>query len=489
MTLTDRIARGLKATLIARSIHIVANAALLIALTRYLLTPAEYGQLYFALSVVGVAVLAGTLGLPMATARYVTEYVENNETQVPHLLERSLGVVVLLASLIGLALVLLRNLIAGLLGEPGVAPFLLVGGGYVTFQSIFIYLKTVFQGFNRVAWTAVISSINGVGRVTFAVGFVLMGFGAVGAMAGYVVAFIIAVAVGLTILYWRFYRTYERAPRSEPGLLRRVLEYSVPTTATKASVVLDSKVDTLLLGVLGGPIAVAFYTLARQIAEVCLVPAQSLGFTITPTLGEQKAASQVDRAARLYERSLENVLLLYIPAAVGLVLVAEPAIRHIFSDDYIGAAPIVQLFGVLIITRAVNKITGHGLDYLGLARIRAIARALTAFANVGLNILLIPPLGALGAGVATVITHALYTIVNIYYIHRELDLQLGFLIYRFIRIVVVTLLMAGAVILLLPYVSGVVTLVATVALGGAIWGTLSIAVGLIDPAEVRSFLG
>jgi len=489
VTLRDRVARGVKASLLARVVHVVTNAALLVALTRYLLTPAEYGRLYFALSVVGIAMLFGTLGVPKATARYLTEYVETDPGQVPHLLRRTTGVVLALAATVGAVLAVGSGVLADRLGDRALAPFFVVGGAYLAGKALTNHLKIVFQGFNRVDWSAVVGAVNGIGRLVFAVGFVVLGFGALGAMAGYVVAFLVAAGVGLVVLYTQFYRTFDRTDEREEGLLRRVLEYSVPTTATRASVVLDSRVDSVLLGVLAGPTAVGFYTLARQISDVCIVPAQSLGFTITPTFGEQKAADSISRAARLYERALEHVLLLYVPAGVGLVLVAEPAIRYVFTDQYLSAVPIVQLFALFVLVRAVHKITGSGLDYLGLARVRAIARGTSAVGNVGLNLLLIPRYGAVGAALATVTTYTLYTIVNVYYVHREFSLRLGYLASQLAWIVAIAAVMGGSVFLARPYVDSLVSLVGTIVLGGAVWATLAVLSGLVDPGEVRSFLG
>ena len=488
MTLADRLARGVKASLLARVVHIATNSALLVVLTRYLLEPGEYGQLYFALSILGIAILFSALGIPKATARYVTEYAETDESQIPYLIERSLLVLLVLCGTVALVMAAGRGLIADLLGRPAIEPFLLVGAVFVAAKSLQTYVKTLFQGFNRVTYSAIVSAVNGVARLTLAVLFVVLGFGALGALAGYVAAYVLSSLLGLGILYAKFYRRYERAAEPEEGLLRRVIEYSVPTAATRAGVVLDSRVDSLLLGVLAGTVAVGFYTVARQIADVCIVPAQSLGYTITPALGEQKAADQASRAARLYERSLENVLLLYVPAGAGLILVAEPAIRYIFTEDYLGAVPVVQLFSLFILVRAVHKITGSGLDYLGLARIRAIARTTTALGNVGLNLLLSPRYGAVGAGVATVTTYSLYTFVNVYYIHREFSLRLGFLAKRLAQIIAITAVMAGGVVLALPHVDSLVTLAGTILLGGAVWAVLVVLSGLIDPREIRSLL-
>ena len=488
MDLTDRLARGVKAMFVARAAEIGANAVLLILLTRYLLTPSEYGLLYFALSVLAVVGLFGSLGIGRSTARYVTEYDQKAPGQVPHLLRWTMLLLAALGLLGSAALVVGSGWIANLLGEPALAPFLVLGTVYIVGRSFWGYFQAIFQGFNRVTWSAALRAINGVARLLFASALVLAGFGALGALVGYAVAFALTAVVGAAVLYWHFVRRIDTAGEREPGLLRRVVRYSIPTAATQASIVLDSKVDTILVGALMNPAAVGFYTLAAQVADIVIVPAESLGFTISPALGEQKAEERPDRAARIYESSLEYVLLLYVPAAAGLVLVAEPAVLTIFGAPYAGAIPALQVFGGLVVARGVHKVTGDGLDFLGLARVRAIARGAAATANFGLNLLLIPVYGVVGAAVATVVTYSAYTAVNVYYIHRELALDGRRLARSAARTLGVTAVMAGAVFLVMPYVTSLPTLAGAVALGASIWAVLAVAIGELDPGRIWTLL-
>lgn len=488
MSLGQRIATGVKATLAARVITTAANGLLLLLLTRYLLAPEEYGTLYFAIAVVGLAELLGTLGVVKSTARYVTQYLEEDPTQVRFLVSRSLALVAGVSVAVSAIISLANEPLASLLGQPDLAPLFLVGGFYVAGRSMREYLSFSFQSFNRVAYSALVGAVNSVGRLVVSVVLVLAGLGTVGVMAGYVVGFALAAVVGLLALYFRFYVDLPKTESVEPGLFRRVLEYSVPTAATRASGMVDSRLDTVLVGILATPTAVAFYTLARQISRLVVVPATSLGFTISPTLGEQSAAENPDVAARIYQTSLENVLLFYVPAATGLAIVAHPTVRYVFGTDYLGAALVVQLFSAFIVVRAIHKITGSGLDYLGLARIRAIARGISAAGNLVLNVLLIPRFGAAGAALATVVTFSAYTLVNVVYIARELPLDWRVLLDSFTRIVAITAIMAVAVVAATLYVDGLVTLAGTIALGGAIWAFLSIATGLVEPRRIWTFL-
>lgn len=487
MSIVDRISRGVKATFGANVANVAANGLLIVVLARYLLTPDEYGLLFLALSVLGVVTIFGTLGLPSSVARYVTEYEEEDPSQVPHVVTASLGILLVLAAVAGAIVSLGSSRIAALLDEPDLAALLTLGLGYVLVQSLRTYLAKVFQGFNRVHYSALVNTISSVGRVTFAIGFVLLGFGVVGALAGYVLGTAVAVVVGLGVLYYRIYRTFERAERREDGLVQRIVEYSVPLTATRGAGVLDKRVDTILIGVLLNPAAVAFYTIGKQVSSVCVTPARALGFTISPVYGEQQASDQDRRAARLYEQSLEHVLLLYVPAVVGLVLVADPMVRHVFGSEYLGAVPVLQVLSLYVLVSAINRITSDGLDFLGRARDRAIVKSATAISNFVLNLLLIPALGVVGAAGATVVTYSVYTAVNVYIIGQELPVRFGPALRTTVGVGAVSLLMGAGVSLLLPFVSGPAGLFGVVAFGILVWAIGASLGGLLDVGRAMRF--
>lgn len=488
MSLAERISRGVKATFGATMLSKLSNALLIVLLTRVFMTPNEFGQLNFVLSALGVVTILATLGLPKSTARYITDFSKTAPGQVPHVVRTSLRYLCVFVFVVGAATFLIGRPTAILLGVPSIAPFLAVGTLYIVTRAFTSYFTALFQGFNRVDWSAVVNVVNNVGRVLFVVAFVALGFGVTGALFGYVAGFLSAAAIGGYVAYTRFYSEYDPAPAVEEGLPRRIIEYSIPLTATRTANVIDRKIDTILVGVLLNMTAVGYYTVAKQVADFVAAPASSLGYTISPAIGEQSSADRKDRARTLYEHSVEYVLLAYLPAVAGLVLVAEPMVRYIFGENYLGAVPAVQVFAGFVLVSALNNVTSDGLDFLGRARSRAITKTGMAISNVVLNILLIPIFGVVGAAVATVITFSFYTFINMYIIHQELDIRI-YHVGRWTALVsLVTGGMAVAVWFVLPYVSGLVTLFGAVLVGVVTWATLSILGGILDPEEVTSFL-
>lgn len=488
MSVKERMQRGVQASFLAQLAYIAANGALMIALTRYLLTPRGYGLLNYALSILGVTQLFVGIGVAKSGAKYVTEYLEKDPGQVPHVLKWSLAVMTALIVAVGAVYSLFAGRLASLLGEPGLDPLLLVGIGYLAFYSLGTYIRLVFQAFNRITYSAFVHATEGVSRLLFAVGFVLAGLGAVGALLGYVAGYVVAILVGGAVFFRKFYPQLEIGSEQEPGLRRRIVRYAVPLTATSGADVLDKKVDTILIGILLNATAVGYYALAKQISTFAVVPASSIDSTIAPRMGEQKASDQIDRAAEIYQFSFRHVLLLYVPAAVGLVLVAEPAVRHIFGRSYLPAVPVVQVFGLFVVINAVNKITTNSLDYLGLGRERAIANGTTSIGNALLNLALIPVFGVVGAAIATVFTHSAYMLLNVYYIHRELSLNLRRLTVNTVLIGGIAVAMGAAVAVLLPLVSSLLSLALVIGTGVVVWAVLAVFSGVLDVSQVRSAL-
>ncbi|UTF52960.1 flippase [Natronosalvus rutilus] len=465
----------------------VAGGLLTILLAR-LLGPDEYGLLFLAIAVFGSLGILSKLGIAKSGARYIAEYKERRPEQIPHIIRTTAWYNLLAIAVVGTALVVGHRHLARVIGEPSLTPFLLLGALYLALEASSTYVRLILQGFEQIKVSAAVHALDRVSRLAFAVGLVVLGFGALGALAGYLLSFAFASAVGIGFLYVRQYRPLDTGASIEDGLRRRIGSYTVPLTATSTANTLDKKVDTILVGFFLSPVAVSYYVLSKQIVQFVETPMSALGFTLSPTFGAEKASDNIERAARLYETSLVYSLLLYVPVGAGIVLVAEPTVSLLVGQEYLGAVPVLQVLAAYAVLQAVTNLTSNGLDYLGRARSRAVVKGTTAALNVVLNVLLIPTLGVVGAAIATVITYSMYTLANVYIIHQEFSLRLGYLVRRLVAIGAITGIMALTVAAVTDYITSIPSLLLVVGLGVVVWGALSVATGLLDIADVRSTL-
>lgn len=486
MTALDSIVSRFKAELSGQLVSTLSGAVLMIFLARTL-EPDGYGLLYLALSVFAFATLFSNLGIARAAARYVAEYRETDPGQVRHVVRRSFAYVLVSGVATAAAVAVFGEWIAAVIGEPQLVPLLVVGSAFILATTLVAYVRTILQGLERIHRCSSVVVCLGLAKLVFVVAFVLLGFGVIGALVGHVLALALAAALGGVYLY-RELTSYAVADRVEDGLGERILRYNVPIVFTKGSDVLDKQVDTILVGVFLTPVAVGYYVVSKQIVTFVQAPAAALGFTVSPTFGNRKAADDLAAAARVYESTVVYVLLLYLPTAAGIAIVAEPAIEHTFGPDYLGAVPVLQILACFVVLQALMQVTSSALDFLGRARTRAVAKGITAVGNAVLNVLLIPEFGVVGAAVATVFTYGIYAAVNLAVISTEFPLRTRYLLRQSLTILAITALMGLLVVSLVSYVVDVITLVALVLVGALVWAVLSYLAGLLEPKDVAAAL-
>lgn len=486
MSLVSDLSNRFKTEFVAQVVSVLSGGLLVVVLTRLLSTDG-YGLLHLSISVFGVAGFFSRLGIAKATARHVIKYREQDPSQLPHIIQFSFLLILGTVTVTAVALFGSRRFIANFLKEPELIPLLAAGCFFVSFKTLINYTRRVFQGFEEIQVAAGLRAVRDGARVLLAIGLTALGYGVIGALTGYIVSFGVTAVIGLWYLYVNHYKGLKSGV-IEHGLRRRIVEYAVPLTATDSANLLENRIDTVMLGFFIGPVAVAYYTISKQVIQFVKTPISSLGFTLAPTYEAQVAKGNPDTAARLYEKALSYGLLLYIPAAAGLIIVAEPMITLIFGDDYSGAVPVLQIMAIWAVFRSVSQVTSNGLDYLGQAKTRAILLISTSILNFLLNILLIPRMGVLGAAVATNITAALYTVGCLYLIHYELGLRLKWLFRHIILILTITLIMSAIVSQIGGYASGITSLLLITVLGVVIWFVLSLALGLIDMKIINQLL-
>jgi len=486
MSLGSQLGSRFRAEFTARVLAMISGTILIVILSR-LLNPDGYGLLFLAISVLGVANLFSKLGIGRSAARYISEYKETDPGQIPHILRFTLLFNLLTITVVSIAVLLSYRHISELIGEPNLAPFLLIGILYIVFSTLTKLVRSILQGFENIEIGALIYAIDRVSRLFFAIGLVFLGYGALGALVGYVLSFICASSIGLFYIYFRHYRT-NKPGKISSNLRRRIVEYTVPLTATSVASVLDKHIDTILVGFFLNPAAVGFYTIGKQVLTVMMTPMAALRTTLSPTYKSQKEIGKEETATKLYEEGLYHGLLLYIPGAAGLIILTEPFVELVFGNEYLGAVPILQVLAIYAVLQSVTSLTSEGLDFLGRARERSIVLGITAVLNVFLNIIFIPQFGVVGAAIATIITYSIYTFANLYIMSIELPFRARWLLRHVLIVSGITIIMSIIVQSFSRYITGFATLFGTVLLGIGVWSVLVFSMGLLDIKKIRSFV-
>lgn len=295
----------------------------------------------------------------------------------------------------------------------------------------------------------------------FNVATIISAFALVPLMPAFGLPAITAIAIGTLIggvaqfaIQWPLLRREGFAYRplltwNDEGL-RRVLVLMGPGTIGVAATQVNVFVNTVL-ATSEGTGAVSWLNFAFR---VMYLPIGLFGVSIaTATLpAVSRHAAQQDRAAvrNTIADGISLMLMLNVPATLGLIVLATPIVRLIFergaftAADTAATAAALQLYGVGLLGYSVVRIVSPAFYALGHARTPVKVSVATVLFNAALNVMLVQVLGYRGLALGTSIAALFNATLLLALLRRHLaGLHGRRVAASMLRIIVASALMAG----------------------------------------------
>lgn len=193
---------------------------------------------------------------------------------------------------------------------------------------------------------------------------------------------------------------------------RVALNYGMKSHLGRIVSFLNYRIDLFLVNFLVGPLAAGIYAVAIQLAEKLWLVSQGVSLVLLPRLSEvgPKSGASVSITA-IVSRA---IFLITFLGAIAAVILAPFLIQVIFGADFKSAyLPfVVMLPG--IVAGSVVRILSSEIAARGRPEINLYMALVVVAINAGLNVVLIPRFGILGAATATSIAYTANLIVRLY---------------------------------------------------------------------------
>jgi len=148
-----------------------------------------------------------------------------------------------------------------------------------------------------------------------------------------------------------------------------------------------------------------------------------LNYLFQPIMAEYDAESDYHRMDKLYKIITRWLVILTFPVFALLVLFPEPVLETFFGAEYRAGGFALMLLAIgLYATRFVG-LSGSFLTATGDTKVLMYVSGATAALNFGLNILLIPIFGIVGAAIATVSSTILNNGLQAGYVYKTTRIQ------------------------------------------------------------------
>jgi O-antigen/teichoic acid export membrane protein len=226
-------------------------------------------------------------------------------------------------------------------------------------------------------------------------------------------------------------RRIHRAGKAGAGRSRRVERDAVrgefwrftgPRAVASVAQLALQRIDVLLVAALGGLAAAAVYAVAGRFVVLVQFANQGISQAVQPRLAEALAVDDRAAANRLYRTATGWLVLATWPVHL-LVITFAPVYLAVFGDGYVAGAPLV-----VVLAGAMLVATGCGMVDMVLAMAGRTSwnlwNVLLALAvMIGLDLLLVPRHGALGAAVGLAVAMLVNNLVPLLQVNRALGLH------------------------------------------------------------------
>lgn len=216
---------------------------------------------------------------------------------------------------------------------------------------------------------------------------------------------------------------------------------------------------------------------AQSIVNLPQVITAAVQISIVPAIANLRTRMDFKGLTHNVETGMRLAMIIGLPAAAGISLLAEPIIRLLYfnqPDVWVTTGKILAVYGWGIIFLSLYQITTGIIQGFGKPILPAIFLMAGAVFKLVLNYYLvsIPSLNVLGAAIATVTAFGVAAILNVVYImtREEINLNISKVFTRpIIDTVVMGLVVVASHALLSALIPGRLATVAAILLGGFVY--------------------
>lgn len=399
-----KIAKGAVLVFIGSGVGMLLGMVGRIMVARYV-TQGEYGIYSLALVLLNVFVLISILGLQTGLPRQIAFYRgKGDESKVRGVVLSSLQIAVISSIFLSLVLFFTSDPISiKLFHSPELTTPLRVFCIGIPFFVLIHILSSIFQGFDRAEPNVYFQQISRNALFPLLlVAVVLLNL----QFMGVVYAFVASIV--LTFIAFAVYAVKKPplALRGEKStsispVTKELLFFSLPLLAVGMLNHVVMWTDTLMLGYFMLPADVGLYNAALPLAYLLPIALVATNFLYLPLMSQLYASNQMDEMKRSYVVVTKWIFSATLPIFLIFFLFPGATLNILFGSLYIGAAFALQILSLGFFIHAILGPNGVTLLTMGKTRFLMWSMLIPAIANIILNIVLIPPLGIVGAAIAT----------------------------------------------------------------------------------------
>jgi O-antigen/teichoic acid export membrane protein len=488
MSYTKRAVKGFAIVFVINILAAFLGYLIRIVLARNL-TVAEYG-LFFAfftlISFLGVFI---GLGTGDALVRYIPEFIaKKKHDKIKNAVIITIIVTIASMIVIGAGLLIFSDFLAehyfkNSMAVPALFLFIIM----MFVLNLKGILRWVYQAFQNMRLFSLIYLVENIFILMLLLCFFAFKKNIFTASYAYIFAYLLVLII-FSPLAFKTLNFSKHKTLLKKELFTKLLRFGIPIMVSSIGGMIIVYTDTLVLTYFRSMQEVGIYNVVVPTAMILQFFATSVATVAFPMVAELWARKKHDYLESGLKMLYNYSFIFMVPAVLIAFSFSETILRLMFGEQYIGGALTMQILLISIIFLGLHSITSTILVGIGKPVISTKILLEGALINLGLNLLIIPSLGIVGAAISSLIAYAYVALRCIFKLKHFIHVDIPW--PDWLKTLLAGLLMLGLIFLLKKILSlnAYLEAIICVAIGGLFYLALAFILGIIDLKETKALL-
>lgn len=402
------ILRGASTAFVLKGLGAVLTFVFYVVIGR-LLGPAGAGLYLLALTLTTIASVLGRIGLDNTVLRFVAAHATVGEwAAVKGVYDKAVRMAGVASTAAALLLALAAPWLSNaLFAKPALSELLRWMAISVVPTAILTLQAQGLQGLKRIRDSTLVANLCVPIFSLLGVAILAPRWGAVGATWAYSLAAMLTMLVG--IWRWRL-ATPELSGVDGKFETGELLQSSVPLFWVSSFQLVISWASTVTLGLLASSADVGIFGTANRAAMLTSFVLLAVNSISAPKFAALHKQGDLVTLGRIARNSAKLMAMVASPVLAILILFPGK-VMGMFGPQFVAGAPVLAILAVGQFINVVTGSVGWILIMCGYERMMRNNIVICAALSVGLNLLLVPRFGVIGAALATAITLSLQMLI------------------------------------------------------------------------------
>lgn len=377
------------------------------------ISSAEFGSYTFAWSTAMLANAVLLLGISQASARYIAFYRGKNDFQTVDSLVKTGLVLVMALSSFSLVLIIGINRFNPSLLSLDRALILFIAGVFII-HSIGFFFANVISGYRKPEFGGIFSMIFSVLSFVFVLITVKYAHSFNMVLLAIILAFLIPNIWGFVYVV----QNYGLRGNFSPALVRQLIIFGIPVTFIETANGLLAWANLFIIKMFYTFSEVGLFSVASITSNIILIFTQPLLNIFAPIVAELCGKKDHEKLGFMSSYLFERFLIVSSPALLVLLLFPEGILKIIFTEDYSKVSFPLQILSLSVFMLGLSMLFRLIITASGKPQLEARIIIIAAIINVILNLILVKPLGIIGASMANLLSSIIILCCSFVYVRN-----------------------------------------------------------------------